>query len=145
MYRLISVGIGIVLIAFVLGCGSTGKNTTTAGVTKAQYFKQVSEVCSKTKQGIKARAVAWQKDHAGNELDWDTALKHIIGPALKQEAGALDALTPPDEIQNRVGRMLANLSKGSAVFVAEGADADPSSFEQSQDEAEAFGLDACNL
>lgn len=146
MYRLIATSIGITLISLLaVGCGSSGDNTTTAQITKTQFIEQVRDVCAKTKSEMKTRAAAWEGAHKGKELGWDAALKKVLGPSLKQQAAALEDLTPPKELEEEVTRMITNLSEGAANFVNDGEKADAAGFKHFQNEAETLGAKACNI
>lgn len=145
MYKA-TIAIGIVAAAcVVIGCGSSSDETAEAAVTKAQFIKQAEAICSKTQeQGRKAR-IAWEQEN-GEELDFHTAFKYIIGPSLEKQAEELESLQAPKGDEARLARMTANLSRGAAGFTAAGTKSKTGSkFEAFQREAEAYGLVACRI
>jgi hypothetical protein len=145
MYKAI-IAIGIAMAAcLVAGCGSSGNETTTAGMTKAQFIKQASAICTKVQAEGRNARIALEKA-SGKELGLYAAFKRIVGPTLKQEAEELRSLQAPAKEKAKVARMIANLSKGAAGFVAAGTNTKSAAeWEAFVGEAEAYGLEACRI
>ena len=144
MYRLIASSISIALISLLVSsCGSSGDNTKTGQVTKAQFVQQVSDVCAKTKSRLKIKAQVWEAAHKGKEPALDAALEQVIGPLLQRQAAALRHLNPPEQLEEDVARMITNLSEGATRIIDGGKNA--VGFRRFQDEAEMLGTKACNI
>lgn len=142
MYK-VTIAIGIAAAAcLITGCGSTSDETAEAAVSKTQFIKQASAICSKARDKA-GKAAATLEETKGKTLDLDTVLQQVIGPALRQEAEELQALTAPEGDEAKVARMVGNLSKG-ANSMTEGRSS-ASASEAFVKEATAYGLKACQL
>jgi hypothetical protein len=144
MYKAI-IAIGIIAAACVVaGCGSS-EETAEAAVTKAEFIKQAEAICDEARYEARNAEAAWEKAE-GKRLDFATALRQVIGPALQQEAEELQSLTVPKEDEAKLTRMFGNLSKGATAFAAEGLKSKSTlNYEAFKREAEAYGLGACRF
>jgi hypothetical protein len=145
MYRLI-VAVGIAAIATgALGCGSSGEETASASVTKAQFIKAADQVCTKVKDERHDAFVAWQKETGAQGAEaFEEAVKQIAGPSMSQEAEELEGLSVPQGSEQKVARMIENLAVGSEGVEKEGYLAlGHSPVGRFKYEAAAFGFKVC--
>ena len=91
---------------------------------------------------------SWKKEYPGGaaaaEADFDGGLKQVIAPSMRGEAEDLSALPAPAQEEEKVERMLANLSRASEVLAEEGSQGVPKSgIQKFEREAASYGLKAC--
>jgi len=154
MYRVI-VGIGILAaICFVVGCGSSGGDPTSASETvstlsKAQFLKQAEAICTKFGDEWKTTLLSVAKEVSGSpkqkEMQGKEAVAQKVAPLLQEEVEELKALTPPARDEVIVTRMLENFAKASQV--ASSGDlrkTEESGFQRFATEAAAYGLKGCS-
>jgi hypothetical protein len=144
VYRLITLSAGVLILGVLaLGCGNSGEETTTAEITRAQFIRQARSVCTQIDKEMEKAAAAWEKAHS-KELDFDTAIRQIMGPALEEQATRLRTLTAPEEEAEKVNRMLKHLEKAAAAYAMEGtAIKSTVSIETFEHEAKTYNLRAC--
>jgi len=146
MYKLISgIGIAVAFIAVVgLGCGSSGEETASAEVTKAQFLKQANSVCDEAKKRRAAAVADWTTKQGSENVDVDAGLRNLVAPSLKKQAERLEGLTPPAEDEAAVAGLIAMLAKGSEVLEEEGQEGvQRSRLREFERKAIAFGLQSC--
>jgi hypothetical protein len=148
MYRVI-MAIGMVAATcLVLGCGSSGGDSTSPPLTKAQFIKQGNAICAKfTKEReatLRSVAKTLPDDSAGAELRFREVVEQKVAPLLQEEAKELKALAEPERDRAEVTRMLDNFSRAGEV-ASEGdlSKALRSGYAAFEREAHAYGLEGC--
>lgn len=148
MYRLIAVLGILAVICLVAGCGgSSGGEATSAVLTKAQFIKQADAICTKATKEREAAVNAWRSEYSGQEeqeAHLKAGLKEVIAPHLQEEAEALKNLSPPQEDEATVARLIAALSTATKDLAKE----EPEKALQSgipgfEHDAAAYGLKVC--
>jgi hypothetical protein len=113
VYRLITTGIGMVVIVLVLGCGASGDEAATAQVTKAEFIKQAKKVCDTIQRERRREVLAWEKNPPGGNAD---GFKELIAPSLKKEAEELEAIGGPEQFEP----MIKAIAKAGAEIAQQG-------------------------
>jgi hypothetical protein len=148
MCRLGTAVIGIVAAAlFAPGCGGSNSDTATTEVTKAQFIKRAEAICAEAKKNREAEIARWEMESGvkPTEVDLDEGLKDVVAPSLDKEAEELAALTLPRAVEASLERMIAKLSKASAILAKEGEKGiTRSRIDQFEREATNFGLKGCS-
>jgi hypothetical protein len=141
VYRLIIAGIGVLAVALLAtGCGGGGSDEATAQVSKAQFFKQARAICAKTQRKVEAQLLAAEKISSENY----SPLYHKVGQLRENEAEELDAISGPEEVEEKVNPFIAEILKVGQLLVREGqAAANDPSIEDYRQEAAALHLSSC--
>ncbi|HET8566394.1 MAG TPA: hypothetical protein VFL77_07955 [Solirubrobacterales bacterium] len=113
MYRLVTAGIGLAVIAIIaFGCGGGGSDQATAQVSEAQFIKQVKAICTKTQKEVGVALVG----EGEKGTDPFEQASHL----LKQEAEKMDALAGPASVEARVEPLIESVSRASGILAQEG-------------------------
>jgi hypothetical protein len=148
MHRLImAVGVAVAT-CLALGCGSSGSETTSAPLTKAEFIRQADAICAEINREEQAAAVAWKKEYPGGvteaEAHPDEALRAVVVPYMQRKADELKALEPPAKDEAAVARMIDNLSQASKTLKEDGFESLPRSGAlEFRQEAMDYGLKSC--
>ena len=134
MHKLIIAGIGALALALLAtGCGG-GSDEATAQVTKAQFYKQARAICAKTQKKL-------QTELAAKDI---SAVYSKAAPQLKHEAEELEAISGPEEVEEEVKPLIANVLKASDLIAQEGeAAANAPTIQAYKKEAAALHLTEC--
>jgi hypothetical protein len=136
VHKLIIAGLGVLAVALLAaGCGGGGTDEATAQVSKAEFYKQARAVCAKTQKTLQAKLKAsGSLSHVYNEA----------APVLKREAEELASISGPEQVEEEVEPMVANLTKASGVVAKQGEKAvNNPSIDTYKKEAAALHLDEC--
>jgi hypothetical protein len=133
--RIIIAGIGVLAVALLAtGCGGGEGDEATAQVSKAQFYKQARAVCAKTQK-------AFQTELAAKNI---SAVYSNAAPLLEHEAEELEAISGPEEVEEEVKPLIANVLKASHLVAQEGiAAANAPSTQAYKKEASGLHLSEC--
>lgn len=162
--RLIALLLGVLAIALVAGCGSSGDDTSSAGsetsesnasgssLTKAEFIKQADAICEEGNKAVNAEAEEFAEE---NEIDiekpttaqQEEVVSDVVAPAIHEQAEKIDELGAPSGEEDEVAAIVAAVESGADeaeatpdVIVA-GKGAGP--FEEANELAGAYGLKVC--
>ncbi|MDX6624525.1 MAG: hypothetical protein QOE75_2457 [Solirubrobacterales bacterium] len=153
--KLAGVLMGTLLAAVVVAsCGGTDGSDTTSSVTKAEFVKQASSICTKTAAKRDAAALALFKEQrkrgepSAKELQkrMEEVVSEAVLPALDHMTDELAELDAPTDGQEQVDAMIdayreAIQEAESELTAVANGDSDPLS--QPRKLAIAYGVKAC--
>lgn len=131
MYRWISgIAVGIALVAALgVGCGGGDESEASVQLTKAQFTKQASEICTKMyEKRVAARARFDEKndpnEEKGESLPYlQEKITALLIPSMQGGLEELEGLEPPPAIKADVEKMLENYAAAIEEFEAKGVTA----------------------
>lgn len=147
MQRLVT-GMATLAACLILGCGSSGEEATATPLSKAQFQKQASAICTKFAKQRQAAAAAWLKEQSGGptkaQSHYDEGFKEVVAPSMRQEAAELESIVPPDALAAQVERMIGGFRQASEAIAQKGTDGvTHPGLRSFEEESEALGIPNC--
>lgn len=136
------------------GANSTGEDQRSSGSTspaKAQFVKQASAICKKTKFDLNKEGEAFvkqqQKSGKPQQVVFGELARKILLPAVEREGAAIAGLTIPEGDEEQIEEMLAAQQAGVDA-VRELSPTAPlgeleSPFDEANERFQAYGIPAC--
>ena len=111
------IGIALIFLLVVDGCGSGGATDSTSSLTKAEFLKKGSAICAKGSEEINKAYEKFSREHVAggktpSEALLDEAAAEIVLPVRVREVRQLRALGAPSGQEEHVDAMLTAWEEG---------------------------------
>ncbi len=152
--RLVQILIAGCAAAFVVaGCGSSGGDTSTASLTKAEFVKRADAICAKGNKQLQvqvvgyAKKVGWSGKTPPTDAQATEIASTILIPSVQSQHDKIDALGAPSGEEDQVNAILTALQdaidqakKDPAALVRQPHDP---TFTKADKLAQDYGLTVC--
>lgn len=109
-----TLGVLLVLVALMVGCGSSSTTATSeAPLTKAEFIRQGDEICQAGNKASTTEIKQFAKENGfgpePNQAQFEEAVTEVLVPNLKRQTDELDELAPPAKDEEKIEALIASL------------------------------------
>jgi hypothetical protein len=112
---LIALFAGVLLVALVAGCGSSGSDDS---LTKAEFIKQADAICTKGEKSIEDGAEKFAEENDVNtekptKAQQEEVIQQVVAPEIRQQAEEIGDLGAPSGEEDKVEAIVTSVEEGA--------------------------------
>jgi HD superfamily phosphodiesterase len=112
---LIALFAGVLLVALVAGCGSSGSDNS---LTKAEFIKQADAICSKGEKSIESGAEKFAEENNVNtekptKAQKEEVITQVVAPEIRKQGEEISELGAPSGEEDKVEAIVSAVEEGA--------------------------------